>query len=75
MSTHHIVSPILTVSGRDATGNWYFPDPVGAEEPGPRAGDPDLRLVPGHHKKVDGAWRIYETLTSYFIPQRNAPPT
>lgn len=67
-STHYIVSPILTVSGRDATGNWYF---LIQSVPKSPAHAPVIQIFGSYqdtYKKVDGAWRIYETLTSYFIP-------
>lgn len=67
-STHYIVSPILDVRGREATGSWYF---LIQSVPKVPAHAPVIQIYGSYqdtYKKVDGTWRIFETLTSYAIP-------
>ena len=67
-STHYIVSPILTISGSEATGSWYFLIMSVPKTP-PHA--PVIQIYGSYqdtYKKVSGEWRIHESVTSYFIP-------
>ena len=66
-STHYIVSPVIKVDGDVATGSWYYL--IKSVPQGPTAAVIDL--LGGYEdqfRKVDGVWRIRETLTSFFVP-------
>jgi len=67
-STHYIVSPLLTVNGNEAVGNWYYQiHAVPAAPPG--AG---LIQILGSYAdayvKVAGGWKIKESIATIFAP-------
>ncbi len=67
-STHYIVSPIITISGSVATGDWYFQILMVPKSP---AHAPVVSVYGGYqdkYEKVSGVWKIKETLTTYFVP-------
>lgn len=67
-STHYIVSPIINVSGDDATGDWYFQIQMVPKSP-PHA--PVVPIYGGYqdkYKKVRGIWKIKESVSAFFTP-------
>lgn len=67
-STHYIVSPIINVSGDNATGDWYFLIQMVAKSP---AHSPVVAIYGGYsdiYKKVRGNWKIYKSVSSFFTP-------
>ncbi len=67
-STHYIVSPVITIDGDDAAGSWYY---LIKSVPRSPANSPMIDLLGGYedkYRRVDGVWRIRETLTSFFVP-------
>lgn len=67
-STHYIVSPIITIDGNDATGSWYYNIKSVPKSP---ENAPLFDILGGYedkYRRVNGVWRIRETLTSYFVP-------
>ena len=67
-STHYIVSPIINVSGSDATGDWYYLIQMVPRTP-PHA--PVIPIYGGYqdkYKKVHGQWKIQESISLFFTP-------
>lgn len=67
-STHYIVSPILTVDGEQAEGNWYYLiQAVPAAPP-----DAGLISIMGSYAdkyvKAAGSWKIKETIATLLVP-------
>ena len=67
-STHYIVSPIIEVSGDDATGDWYYLIQMVPRTP---AHAPVVTIYGGYkdkYKKVHGHWKIQESVSLFFTP-------
>lgn len=67
-STHYIVSPIVSVTGDTATGDWYFLIHMVPASP---AHAPVVTVYGSYqdtYEKVGGTWKIKQTLTSYTPP-------
>lgn len=67
-STHYISNPLLTVTGDDATGSWYYLIQAVPAAP------PDAGLIQifgsytDQYVKTADGWKIKETLSGFFVP-------
>lgn len=66
-STHYIVNPLITITGDTATGSWYY-----LIQSLPAGENATLTQFFGgyddQYVRVDGAWKIRQTDTSFFVP-------
>lgn len=66
-STHYIVSPILDVTGNEATGHWYY-----LIQSVPAAPGSGLIQIFGsyadRYQRTASGWKIKETITAFFMP-------
>lgn len=67
-STHYIVSPILSVSGDNATGDWYFRIESVAKSPPHAPVTPIFGGYKDKYRKTPRGWKIKESISVFFIP-------
>lgn len=67
-STHYIVSPTIDIAanGKTATANWYFI--IKSVPQGPPQLIEILGAYDDKYTRVDGHWRIRESISSFFVP-------
>ncbi len=67
-STHYIVSPLLCIDGKTATGRWYYLIQSVPAQP------PDAGLIQifgsydDKYEKTANGWKIKETISGFFVP-------
>jgi hypothetical protein len=67
-SAHYIVSPILELTGAEATGNWTFLIFAQPKGPSPAPVAPIWGAYQDRYCKTDAGWKIAESVASYAAP-------
>lgn len=67
-STHYIVNPLLTITGEQASGSWYF---LIKSVPQAPPGSPVSEILGAYadkYQKTADGWKIRESVSSFFVP-------